>query len=415
MKKGEGTRSFNLKRGKTMKCRFRCAFLILSVVFILSQPGKAVADSAEVLPKGVSRISVDYSFYQPVTDRFGPGGDAEGVATDFNTTIDETVFPGVIPTFTNIGDTVVDFEYEFRDLIINYQYGLSDKITIGVKIPYYWNKTNLKEARVDTSGATQPVLDGLLGAGFPAGASSTDAAVTALVLGSLEAPPYSFEPFESWDDAGLSDIELGLRYQYLKNDEWRLAFTGGLRLPTGETDDPDNLIDTEFGSGAMALLFRFNQDYVGIENLLLNFTVKYDWVLPDEETVRVLNGSDMPLAPAANKEKVDRDQGDTFALELYGDWSVSDIWSVNALYTWAVRQKDEVDGNLFPSYDALEDETDADHQSITAGVTYSTVSRYMDEKASVPLEVGLSYESVFAGNNNYLKQQLYTLNFAIYF
>jgi hypothetical protein len=102
-------------------------------------------------------------------------------------------------------------------------------------------------------------------------------------------------------------------------------------------------------------------------------------------------------------------------LELYGDWSVSDKWSVNALYTWAVRQKDEVDGNLFPSYDALEDETDADHQSLTAGVTYSTVSLYMDEKASIPLEVGFSYESVFAGNNNYLEQQLYTLSFALYF
>lgn len=398
-----------------MRYGFRCVFLISCIISFLFLPGKILADSAEVLPKGVSRLSVDYSFYETVTEKFGPNGDEESVAVDLNATLDETIFPGLIPPFTNIGDTIVDFDFDFRDLIINYQYGLSDKITIGIKIPYYWNRTNLKEARVDTSGATQAVLDGLLGPGFPAGASSTDAAVTAFVLGAIESPPLSFEPFESWDDSGISDIEVGLRYQYFNNDIWRLAFTGGVRLPTGETDDPDNLIDTEFGSGATALLFRFNQDYVGIEKLLLNFTLKYDWVLPDEETVRVLNDPDLPLAPAVNKEKVDRDLGDTFAIEFFGDWSFTDTWSVNALYTWAVRQKDEVDGNLGLSYESLEDETDADHQSITAGVTYSTVSRYMDEEASVPLEVGLSYESVFAGNNNYLKQQLYTLNFSIYF
>jgi len=387
----------------------------MTLTVFLAASWQAWGDSAEVLPKGVSRISVDYSLYGTVTDRFDPDGDAQSVAADFNATLDETVFPGMIPTFTNIGDSVVDFDYDFRDLVINYQYGLTDRITVGVRVPYYWNKTNLKVARVDTSGATQPVLDALLGPGFPAGAASTDAAVTAFVLGAIESPPFSFDPLRSWDDAGLSDIEVGMRYQYFNDDVWRLAFTGGVRLPTGKTDDPDNLIDTEFGSGAAALLFRFHQDYIGVENLLLNLTLKYDWVLPDEETVRVLNSPDQPLAPAVNKEKVDRDLGDTFTVELYGDWGLSDTWSLSALYTWAVRQKDEVDGNLGLAYKSLEDQTDADHQSIEAGVTYSTVSRYLDDQANIPFEVGLSYESVFAGNNNYLKQQLYTVSLALYF
>jgi len=398
-----------------MGCLIRCAFVVMSVCPLLFLYGNAVADSAEVLPKGVSRVSVDYSYYQTVTDRFDPDGDKESVASDFNATIDENVFPGVIPTFTNIGDTVVDFDYDFRDLIINYQYGLTDRVTIGIMIPYYWNKTNLKEARVDTSGATQAVLDGLLGPGFPAGAATTDAVVTAFVLGAIESPPLSFEPFESWDGGGLSDIEVGLRYQYFNDDIWRLAFTGGVRLPTGKTDDPDNLIDTEFGSGAAALLLRFNQDYVGIENLLLNLTLKYDWVLPDKETLRILDDPNLPPAPAANREKVDRDLGDTLAIELYGDWSVNESWSVSTLYTWAVRQKDEIDGNLGLAYESMEDETDADHQALTVGVTYSTVSRYLEDQVNIPFEVGLSYENVFAGNNNYLKQQLYTLNIALYF
>ena len=362
---------------------------------------------------------MDYSLYRPVTDRFDPGGDEESVAADYNTVLDAVTLPGLIPTSPPglyIGRSIVDFEYLFKDLIINYQYGLTDRITVGVKIPYYWNRTDLKEARVVVDDPADPFLVPVdPPCGTDPSAVGYEACVTQVVLGMLEDDPYFFDPIEDWEDSGLSDIEIGMRYQYFKSDEWRLAFTGGVRLPTGKTDDPDNLMDTEFGTGAMALLLRFNQDYVGVDGLLLNVTVKYDWVLPDEETVRVLEDPSQPLAPAFNKEKVDRDLGDTLALELYGDWSLSDTWSVNALYTWAMRQKDKIDGNLGLAYGSLEDETDADHQSFEAGVTWSTVSRYQEEKASVPMEVGLSYETVFAGNNNYLKQQLYTLSFALYF
>jgi hypothetical protein len=293
---------------------------------------------------------------------------------------------------------------------------LSDKVTIGIKVPYYWNKTDLKEARVVVSDPLDPLLIPL---DPPCGADPTapgyEACVTQAVLATLEGPPFSFDPFESWKDSGLSDIEIGLRYQYYRDDKWRLAFTGGLRVPTGETDDPDNLLDTEFGTGAVAVLMRFHQDFIGLEKLMLDLTVKYDLVLPDQETVRVPNDVDLPLAPEANREKVDRDLGDILAVELFGDWGLSETWSVNALYVLASRQKDKVDGDLGLAYESLEDETDWDYQSITAGVTYSTVSRYMEEKTGVPMDVSLSYETVFDGSNNYLKQQLYTLGIALYF
>ena len=119
---------------------------------------------------------------------------------------------------------------------------------------------------------------------------------------------YGFKRIESWSGNGLSDIELGARYQYLKNDKWRLAFTGGVSLPTGETDDPDDLMDYPLGTGAWALLFRSNNDYTGIKNLILNATLKYDLYLPDKEVMRVPDDVNQPITP--NKEEVDRDLGD---------------------------------------------------------------------------------------------------------
>lgn len=398
-----------------MKKIYGGVLLCVCAVLVLGIASLALADSAAVLPKGVSRLNVKYSFYSAIDERFGPDDDEESLSTDFNAVLDDTIFPLLLPPGTNVGTSVVDFEYDFADLILEYFYGLSDKVTLGVYVPYYWNKTDLKEARVDTSGATQAVLDSLLGAGFPAGDPATDAAVTSFVLAALEGPPFQFKPFDTVEESGLSDIEVIARYQYYKDDRWQLSFTGGVRFPTGDVDDPDNLLDTEFGSGAYALLFRFNQDYTGVENLTLNATVGYDLVLPDEETVRVLDDVNQPLAPIANKEKVERDLGDVFKVVLSGDLSLSKTLSIGLLYEYAEKQKDDVDGDLGLAYESLEDETDWTSNRIMANVTYSTVQRYLDEETAIPFDLYLEYEDYFAGSNNFLKQKVLSLGVTAYF
>ena len=75
---------------------------------------------------------------------------------------------------------------------------------------------------------------------------------------------YGYERFETWSDNGIGDIILGGRYQYFKNDQWRLAFTGGVSMPTGDADNPDNLLDMPFGTGTWGLVFQFQNDYIVI-------------------------------------------------------------------------------------------------------------------------------------------------------
>lgn len=392
---------------------------VVCVMVAIGMCGIALADSAEVLPKGVSRVKLKGSYYNKITERFDPDGNEESVATDFNAVLDETVLPGFWPTAfppgSNIGETVVDFDYEFRDLILDYRYGITDKLTIGVYIPYYWNKTNLTEARVDTSGA-DPLLLGGLGCPTTPGDPATDACVTQAMLAIIEQDPYYFEPFDSWSGSGISDIEAAVRYQYLKNDAWRLAFTGGVRFPTGSVDDPNNLLDVGFGEGAYALLFRLNNDLIALENFTFNATLKYDWYLPDEQTLRVLAAVDRPLAPLANTDKVDRNLGDIFELELSGDWAFTEMFSLYGTYRYGSRQKDSVSGDRTDlNYDSLEEETDWSYQSALAGVSFSTVSKYLDETASVPFSVEFDYENVFAGKNRFLKQQVYSLALYLYF
>jgi len=418
------------QRGNKMKWIKACTLGAVCIIAVLGIWGLALADSAEVLPKGVSRVKLKGSYYNDVTERFDPDGNEESVATFFNDTLGSNVFPvlglfeqsngGPLPDGTaNIGDSIVDFNYEFRDLILDYRYGISDKVTIGIYVPYYWNKTKLTEARVDTSNATLgidpstglpaiPIADG--GTGIV-----DDAIATPFVLGLIESPPYLFEPFESWSGSGLADIEAAVRYQYLKNDAWRLAFTGGIRFPTGAVDDPNNLLDVGFGKGAYALLFRLNNDLIAVKNFTVNATLKYDLYLPDEQTLRVLEAVDRPLATIANMEQVDRNLGDIFEIELSGDWGFTSMFSLYGTYKYGSRQKDRVSGNRGLNYDSLEDLTDWSYHSALAGISFSTVSKYLDEKASIPFSIEFDYENVFAGTNLFLKQQVYSLALYAYF
>jgi len=403
---------------------------IICLILVLGICGLALADSAEVLPKGVSRVKLKGSYYNNVTERFDPDGNTESVATYFNSTLDSNIFPilglfeqsngGPLPDGTaNIGDSIVDFEYEFRDLILDYRYGISDKVTIGIYVPYYWNKTKLNEARVDTSNATLGIdpNTGLPDLPPPFGNGIIDDAIaTPFVLGLIESAPYLYEPFESWSGSGIADIEAAVRYQYLNNDAWRLAFTGGIRFPTGAVDNPDNLLDVGFGEGAYALLFRLNNDLIAVKNFTFNATLKYDLYLPDEQTLRVLEAVDRPLAYKANTEMVDRNLGDIFEFELSGDWSFTNMFSLYGTYKYGSRQKDEVSGNRTDlNYDSLENQTDWSYQSAIAGISYSTVSKYLDKKASIPFSVEIDYENVFAGTNLFLKQQVYSLALYFYF
>ncbi len=402
------------------------AFLLMLSFLLLSV---SYADNAEVLPKGVSRIGLDSKFYFPVDERYDPDGDTEDVAADFNTTLDSSVFPALsaldpfVPGLASIGSSVVSFEYDFNLFEFSYQYGLTDRLTVGVIIPY-WKVKNNVDARLDTSTANvgkNAALNTLLPLGTPGTVPLTTEDVQNLLGagldingdGAIDIQGFGYERVESWSDDGLSDIEIGARYQYLKTEDWRLAFTGGVRLPTGDTEDPDNLVDYGFGSGAYALLFRFNNDYTGIKNLVLNATFRYDLILPDEEEKRVTDEVNQVIT--TNKEKVDRDLGDVIELEASGTYQFSEGFGFSLLYQYGHAFEDEISGDKGFNYESLEDETDYTEHVFIAGLSYSTIPLYKEKKFRLPLIASIKYRNRFAGSNNVLKSRYIGLDLAIYF
>jgi hypothetical protein len=206
---------------------------------------------------------------------------------------------------------------------------------------------------------------------------------------------------------------VGARYQYFKNDTWRLALTGGVRIPTGEADDPDDLVDLEFGTGAWALFLHSNNDFTAGKNLLLNATARYYLFLPDRETLRVPDDVNQPVT--INREKVDRDIGDVIDLEAEARYEFSKGANISVIYNFTHAFKDDISGDRGFNYTSLEDETDWQSHIFIAGLSYSTVPLYFEKKFPIPFSIGAFYRTRFAGKNNALRTEFIRVVLQAYF
>lgn len=401
-----------------MMKRITTAVLSLGMLFLLPL-NITYADNAEVLPKKVTRLRLNSKFYFPVDEQYNDDGDVEDVAADYNANLNSSVFPDLSlidqalgwPAGTaSVGNSVVTMEYDFNFFDFYIEHGITDRLSIGAKIPCWYVKNNVT-AELDSSSATVGKNPFVPGGVAPLPIPGTEPFTTDDVQNML-VQEFGYKPVETWSGSGLSDIEVGGRYQYLKTENWRLAFTGAVRFPTGEVDDPDNLMDYAFGSGTYAFLFYFHNDYTGIENTILDVSIKYDLVLPDKEVMRVPDDVNQPITQ--NKEEVDRNLGDYFELNVSALYQFFKGSSVYLEYLYGYKFEDSISGNQGFAYDQLEAETERSDQVFKIGIGYSTIPLYQEKKFSMPLTVDILYRNRFAGKN-VLKSQYIGIGLAVFF
>jgi hypothetical protein len=407
--------------------------ITLAATLVLLGGRFSIADDAQVLPKGVFRASLDGRFYWPVDKKYDPHGHLEDLAADYNQrTLDSVAFPslalveeafGMPPGSANIGKSLVSFQYEFTDLFFSLTYGVTDRVTVGFTLPYYWQKNKVR-AKLDTLNATvgKNQAENTLA---PLSVDGTVPLTTKDALdligrgldingdGTIDVPGYGYKKFATWSERGIGDLEVGARVQYFKDDTWRLAFTGGVRFPTGKLDDPDDLVDLDFGSGAYALLFRFNHDYELVKNLVLNGTLEYDLILPEKVTLRIPDDVDQPLT--LNRERVRRDIGDIFALKLSAEYTFWKGFSASILYHFEGKLEDNVSGSKGYNYRSVEEETDTRSHVYVVGLSYSTIPSFAEKKFPIPLRVTIAYRDRFAGKNNVLDTKYIHVGLQVFF
>jgi hypothetical protein len=409
-------------------------FLIVSsILFYL--PVLSAADDAAVLPKGRLSFGVENRFFLPADERFGPDGKAEDLAAAFNDRVlDASVFPSLaaLNAFVpggraSIGDSSVHFEYHYNILAFTPAYGVTDRLTIGAEIPYYW-------VRNDVDAFVNSGLGSSANVGLRTGPGAGPCAIPSPVLpltcpntrrfttedvqrilgaGMPGISGFGFKRVENFSADGFGDITLGAKYQYLRTPDWRLAATAGVRFPTGRQDDPDDLADIAWSTGAYALLARLHHDYVvsnlwkdrdpaaasrthtpGTGDVVLNFTFKYDWILPEEVTIRAGEENSLPT----HRARVDRDIGDRFEFELGARYVVWSPFSVSGLYRYVFKTEDRISGPTGFPHNLAEKDTDASEHLYIVQANYSTIPLYLQRRFPLPLNVFIAFRDRFAGS-----------------
>lgn len=378
-------------------------------------PGFVAADDAVVLPKGMWRLFNETQFFFNIDKRFNKDGNKEDIAIDLNANLNSSVFPalGVFGPGSNIGNSVVSFDWSIQQVILQPAFGLTDRLSIGANIFYFWQK-NTVDASLNTAGATVGKNPFAVSPGNPLGLfplvvpgttplSSADAQTLLKSQG--------FKELKTWEDHGFGDLEVGGKYQYFRSENFRAAFTGGARFPTGKVDDPDNLADRGFGAGAYAVLFRLHQDFLhqpdgldkrlgfpGPGNFFINTTFRYDLYLPDRQKLRVCD-IHVPLCPI--KENVKRNIGDILEAEISGSYGIFiPGLFISPLYKFTHKFKDDYSGNMPVDYDALATESNFSDHSYRVTLTYSTIPLMLQKKFPLPLVGSVFYWDRFSGSNN---------------
>jgi len=400
------------------KTKRSCTVLALIIFGVAPPVPMTFADDAAVSPAGVFYFSVEGLISRPITERFNKDGDKEPLATDFNTNLNSSVFSdlslvegafGLPPGSATFGTSDVKFTRHIQIYNFDFAYGLTDRLSIGVRVPY-WHQTNDVEASLDNSTATVGFNPGVPGGVAPIGFAGTPAPTTEDVQNFLVSQGYS--RVEDWTGSAFGDVIAGAKYQYYRSKNWRLAATGGVIFPTGTWDDPNNLVDNNTGYDAWGLRIRLQQDFVkqisGAEDgtvsltpgdYLINTTLGYDAIFPDKKPFRVCD-IHTPVCPDFDSS-VERDTGDIFEAGLSGVLGVLvQGLTVSAHYTYSYKMKDKYRGNLGFNYDVLAVESDYRAHIIEAKLSYSTIPRYLAKDFPLPLIASVRYLERVAGTNN---------------
>jgi hypothetical protein len=129
-------------------------------------------------------------------------------------------------------------------------------------------------------------------------------------------------------------------------------------------------------------------------DLLLDFTFRYDWVLPDHATMRI----GAPGTLTTNRERVYRNLGDKFEFEVSSRCVIWSGLSLSGLYKYGFKLEDRIESRRgFPTR-FLEDDSDSTEHIYIARANYSTLPLYLERRFPIPVNVFVGYRDRFAGS-----------------
>ncbi len=402
--------------------RIRLAQPLSIGVALLSHVGFA-QESASVLPKNISRARVVGVQTSGITHSYNENGERALLMNSLNrsvTTQDlaaknkdiETLYKSLNTYEPGLGDALYkadmhgEANLRVRQMVPAYEYGVTEKLTIGFKVPvvslkmdarFYTNVTN-QAPQIVQSQTLPAVDDGLK--------KFSQEAPNADFYGNEIFTKNGYKIPSSYQTTGLGDIEAGAKFKYFQNDYFALAVLGGFRAPTTtHVADPSNVLDKSTGDKQWDFAVQSFHDLNITNAWTIGSAVRYTVQLPNTQTMSVKrSGSSDPL-PNLNdpdiRGPVRRDLGDTIESEVsttYGFFSNAVKLSTTYSVDW--KDKDTYTGSISGlDYAGLEKNTSGIAHRAEVGLGYSTIPAFRAKRFAVPLELKIAYNHMLMGVN----------------
>lgn len=277
-------------------------------------------------------------------------------------------------------------------------YGVSDRLTLAVALPYYRASTAISVG-FKKSDIGQRFLNSLArqdnnnqAAAREAGGKLNNA------VGRLndKLQENGFRSLNDWHDAGFGDVTLAGKYQMLKNETLIMATTAGVVAPTGRTDDPNILNDVAFGDGQFDVFGQIAGDQPLLTDVVLNEYAKYTVQLPGQRNLRQTTADEsIEVENRTTKFKL----GDKLDAGVASVYQPSFGLVAGVGYNYMRKFGDvyrEVDADVKTK---LEGGTDQQAHNAEVQLGYSALGLYQRGLIAAPFEVKLTYTKQLASQN----------------
>lgn len=448
------------------------AYLLTIIILFVSSI--SYANDAEVLPEGVFKIGQQIG-YDWSTDNFKTvfGMGTYPTTYWYNITVKlSDIAPDMAKTLKCrdeqgnpqecvLGTTHFDLWQAALKFNTSIMYGVTDKFSAGVIIPYHYSMSSTKLKITNSNMRINYEPNGKVNKlipivpyeyeNAPAGSHPIDADDVAVILSD---PAFGFEyqnPLSTHDGWYLSDIIFGLRYLFYENSWMKSAYTFFLITPTGDEDPPDWLFSPAPGDGQFDMGFWFNNDFLLYKkmNLWLNFSTGYTSQLPQTKKFRVPsvsrnipntpeeydpNNKGENFMPIGNRShsllELRRDIGDNVDFYLGFRFNITETLMFNQEFYYYYKWRDQFEVTYQPmacelvselehntyhipycnekgadyslvniQTHALSQFTDREELVSTTMLTFSTLPLLEKGKFPIPLMLSLGYKHSIAGKN----------------
>lgn len=387
----------------------------------------------ETLPKGVRLVALRQVQTTAITGGFDPEGSKNSLA--FNQSLSskelseikgadiyfdelKNISAEAYDKFTT-GAYYIDANAQVKVQGIGVAYGVTNRLTAYVSIPYYRADVSMKIKRTEKNNYEQ--IANILN-------ESGDPSDTAYFLNQLtEQLPdadgellqtvlmrnYGYEPIGDWSGQGLGDIELVGLYRLTDWQQSGLASSFGVVLPTGRVKNPDMLQDIPFGDGQTDLFLEFGGGVSLLDTKLeIDSQIRYTYQFGSTKSLRIPQSSQMRFSDKKGdfKEKL----GNKINYNFSGQYKHR-IWLNSILgYEFKNRGDSYFESDYAQANQILAEDSHEVSHTLKAGLKLSTIDLYKTGKFAAPMSLEFIGRRVFSGENT-PQMTRFDLEFRLYF